>query len=97
MYTNNYKLPLLFQNQAMKEILHNESLNKIDLILNKVVIDFVEVLPSEPAECDIYIMAGNLQCFSNGAWLEITPQKNMIFFVLSKKQFFVFDEEWNAI
>jgi hypothetical protein len=95
MQTINYNLPLISQNQSMKEISVNESINRIDYLLNRVVIDIVEVLPEDPFEGSLYIQSDNsLALFTNNKWDYFTPSKNIIFYVLSKKSFAVFDEKW---
>jgi hypothetical protein len=95
MQTLNYNLPLISQNQSMKEIAVNESLNRIDCLLNRAVIDIVEALPENTSEGSLYIQQDNsLALFTNNKWEHFTPSKNMIFYVLSKKSFAVFDDKW---
>jgi hypothetical protein len=95
MFTQNFNLPLLYQNQSMKEISLNEGLNKIDHIVNKAVIDIVEQTPETPSEGDLYILKNNqLTLFLNGKWEIFEPKNNMIFFVISKKNFICYLNEW---
>ena len=95
MQTLHYNLPLISQNQSMKEIAVNESFNRIDCLLNRAVIDIVESLPENPFEGSLYIQQDNsLALFTNNKWESFTPSKNMIFYVLSKKSFAVFNEKW---
>ncbi len=95
MHTQNFNLQLLHQNQSMKEIVINESINKIDYLLNRAVIDFVNSLPVEPEEGDLYIQEDNsLALFINNKWEIFTPKKHMMFYVLSKKSWAVFQDGW---
>jgi hypothetical protein len=95
MYTPNYGLPMLYQNQSMKEIVVNESFYKLDYIINRVVLDFIDEIPDEPFDGDTYILKNSkIAIYFNSRWEEITPKRNMLFYVLSEKKFAVYTDRW---
>lgn len=63
--TNNFSLPLIYQNQSQKEILINESLTIIDSILAKGAISITSTPPSLPNNGDLYIVGAS----ATGAWV----------------------------
>ncbi len=95
MHTTNYNLQMLHQNQSMKEIAINDSFNKIDFLINRAVIDFIDTLPIKAEEGDLYIQKDNsLALYINNQWETFLPKKNMVFYVISKKAWVVFDDKW---
>jgi hypothetical protein len=58
MQTINYKLELLTQNQAMKEFNINHAFDKIDWLINRSAIDFINELPIDKSEGEYIIHKG---------------------------------------
>ncbi len=95
MFTSNFNLPLLYQNQSMKEISINESINKVDNLLNRAVIDVVSQLPESATEGDMYILESNkISLFKNNTWELFEPKQNMAFFVIAKKSIAYYSNGW---
>lgn len=98
MFTPNYNLPLLYQNQSMKEIVINETINRLDYLLNRVVQDIVNILPENPTDGDLFIQQDHsLALFINNQWEIIPPKKHMIFYVLARQDFAVFSDKWEIV
>lgn len=98
--TKNLGLKLLEYNQAQKEIVINEALCLFDSLLNKSVISFVETVPEEKNEGEVYIISADnpknntdqeaaLAIYLNG-WRYIKPKEGWIFWVRSEKKHYVF-------
>ena len=86
---------MLYQNQSMKELAINESLNKIDFLINRAVVDIVATLPTTPSEGDLYILKDDsIALYLNNKWEVFKPKKQMMFYVLSKKSWAVYDNGW---
>ena len=103
LYTNNFKIPLLFQNQAHKDIVFNEALSKIDSLIHLSVIDiFINSEPENIKDGDSYIISNNPNdIFSNHSckiayynigWKFITPTEGMRVWVQSKKSLYIYIE-----
>ncbi len=107
--TTNLQLPLLVQNQAGKEITHNEALIILDNIVQNGVIDKdLAVPPTEPNTNDLYIVGENatglwedkddqLAFYDNG-WRFIEPRKGFIFWVNDESKLYCFNgTKWQEI
>lgn len=85
--TARISLPFLLPNQAQKHVTVNESLSRLDLIVQPVVISrSISVEPDTPAEGDVWILpegasgthwaaetAGTLAAWQDGAWVFVLP------------------------
>ena len=107
--TTNLQLPLLVQNQAGKEITHNEALIVLDNIVQNGIIDKdLTVPPTEPNTNDLYIVGKNatglwedkdnqLAFYDNG-WRFIEPRKGFIFWVNDEDKLYYFNStNWQEI
>lgn len=107
--TANLQLPLLVQNQAGKEITHNEALIILDNIVQNGVIDKdLAVPPTEPNINDLYIVGENatglwedkdnqLAFYDNG-WRFIEPRKGFIFWINDENKLYCFNgTKWQEI
>lgn len=107
--TTNLQLPLLVQNQAGKEITHNEALIILDNIVQNGVIDKdLTVPPIEPNTNDLYIVGENatglwgdkdnqLAFYDNG-WHFIEPRKGFIFWINDESKLYCFNgTKWQEI
>jgi hypothetical protein len=109
MYTQTYNLPLLHQNQSMKELVINEALNKLDSLLNKSIKKVCNELPNQPEQNMLVLIAADardtlknhanhLALFLNDEWHFITPYDGMIFFNFEIKKFIFFSNNaWNQL
>ena len=107
--TTNLQLPLLVQNQAGKEITHNEALIILDNIVQNGVIDKdLTTPPTEPNTSDLYIVGKNatglwedkdnqLAFYDNG-WRFIEPRNGFIFWVNDESKLYCFNgTKWQEI
>ena len=101
MKTNNFNIPLLHQNQSMKEITINEIVEKITAFMNKVVLNTVTTLPAQMSHGDLVLIsdkpeehllknANHLAIFLNDAWHFSPPHEGLIIFNFSIGKFLVF-------
>lgn len=101
-YTKSFNLPLLHQNQAMKEVVINEAISKLGGLLNNSIMAEAERLPENARDNQLYLLTTNdkeltyhkndLAFYHNGKWEFIKPQDGMIFFLRSKNKFTHFKE-----
>ena len=107
--TTNLQLPLLVQNQAGKEITHNEALIILDNIVQNGVIDKdLTTPPTEPSMNDLYIVGENatglwedrdnqLAFYDNG-WRFIEPRNGFIFWINDENKLYCFNgTKWQEI
>ena len=107
--TTNLQLPLLVQNQAGKEITHNEALIILDKIVQNGIIDKdLTTPPTEPYTNDLYIVGENatglwedkdnqLAFYDNG-WRFIEPRKGFIFWINDESKLYCFNgTKWQEI
>lgn len=107
--TTNLQLPLLVQNQAGKEITHNEALIILDNIVQNGIIDKdLTIPPTEPNTNDLYIVGKNatglwedkdnqLAFYDNG-WHFIEPRKGFIFWINDENKLYCFNgTKWQEI
>jgi len=99
----NIGLALIEQSQSQKEVTVNESLLKIDALLNTSVISISTMSPPlNPMMGDLYIIppvsleewAGKhskLAYYDGSAWNFITPKKGASFFVADEEIFYFYD------
>ncbi len=103
--TFNYNIQLMSPLQTNKEILFNESMSKIDSICNYAITDFITSVSNPPLDNNRYILSEEpyKNCISyndnlHGIWQYISPQENMIIFVIKHNCFFLFqDSVWKKI
>lgn len=97
--TKNLNLKLLEYNQAQKEVVINEAIATFDTLINKSVISFVDQPPKDKNEGDVYISSlDNKILFYLNGWRYITPREGSIFWVISKRGYFIFEENnWSSI
>lgn len=108
-HTSNLKLPLLVQNQAGKEFIHNEALIIIDNIVQNGVIDKdLTTPPDEPNINDLYIVGVNaigtwqykdnqLAFYDNG-WRFIDPREGYITWINDEDKLYVYNGKiWQEI
>ena len=101
MTTTNFNIPLLHQNQSMKEITINEIVEKIAAFMNKVVQETVIKLPEQMQHGDLVLIAekpeehllehaNHLAIFVNDTWHFSPPHEGLIIFNFSIGKFLVF-------
>ncbi len=93
--TSNLQLPYLAVGQAQKHVTLNQSLRRLDAIIQLgVVSDTIAVQPSSPTDGDIHIVPSgksgaswaayanwSLAYYRDGAWEQITPREGWIAYV----------------
>jgi hypothetical protein len=100
--TENFNLPLLHQNQAMKEIIINEAISKIDAFISNTIIAEIESLPDTDKNGNLYLFRpkenselykyyDHLACFIVGRWEFVSPKNGMFFFMRNHKRFIIFN------
>lgn len=101
--TTNLALTLVSQSQSQKEVTVNNALNIIDAILNTGARDKdLATPPSNPAEGDLYIVAGSptgawighagdIAYYLNGAWAFLDPNEGFYIWVNDEDALYVFD------
>ncbi len=108
MRTSNYQLDLLAQNQAMKEFTINHALDKIDWLINRSAIDFINELPEEKSEGDMYIIYysegelrednNKLAIYIGERWQLLTPSAGTILYVQKQRSFYImFEQSWEKV
>jgi hypothetical protein len=87
--TARFALPYLAPGQMQKELLHNEALQRIDMLLCPIVEGPASTIaPAGPAIGSSYLVAegatgawagrdGSLACFSEGGWRFVSPPDGM--------------------
>lgn len=102
MKTNNYQFDLMHQGQEQKDVIYNETVLKIDSMLNLNVLSLKEAPPQIMTYGEKYLITGgdhkNKICYfaheSKGTQY-ISPQNNMIIYLMSDDCFMKFTEnEW---
>ncbi len=93
--TSNLVLPFLAVGQAQKHVTVNESLRKLDAIIQLSVVSATTTAePGAPADGSVYVIPsgktgphwsayanGSLGYYRDGAWVEITPREGWLAFV----------------
>jgi len=101
--TTRLKLPLIAAQQAQKHVTHNESLLKLDVLVQASVLDRdLNTQPASPAEGDAYIVAasassdwagqeGNIAAWQNGGWVFHAPSEGWKVWVADEDTLYVHD------
>jgi len=101
--TTRLKLPLIAAQQAQKHVTHNESLLKLDVLVQARVLDRdLNTPPANPAEGDAYIVAasassdwagqeGNIAAWQNGGWVFHAPSEGWKVWVADEDALYVHD------
>ena len=101
--TTRLKLPLIAAQQAQKHVTHNESLLKLDVLVQARVLDRdLNTPPANPAEGDAYIDAasasgdwtgqeGNIAAWQNGGWVFHAPSEGWKVWVADEDALYVHD------
>jgi Protein of unknown function (DUF2793) len=105
MQTNNYAITLMIPSQINKDVLFNEAICKIDSFCNIAILSFVPNIPEDLAIGTMHIISEGLNrnsiCYnpsSAAGWKILNPIKNMIFFIISERRFFLFNgETWEGV
>ena len=93
--TSNLALPYLAVGQAQKHVTVNESLRRLDALVQLLVVSATtSAQPASPADGAVYIVPSgksgaqwsayanwNLGCYRDGAWEQITPREGWLAFV----------------
>jgi hypothetical protein len=102
--TSNLALPYLAVGQAQKHVTVNESLRKLDAIIQLSVVSATTAAePSTPTDGAVYIIPsgksgthwsafanGSLGYYRDGAWVEIAPREGWLAFVKDTDQLLVY-------
>jgi hypothetical protein len=103
--TSNLVLPYLAAGQAQKHVTLNESLRKLDAIIQLSVVSATTIAePASPTDGAVWILpagktgthwsaftAGRLACYRDGAWVEIMPRQGWLAFVKDAGRLLSFD------
>lgn len=101
-------LPLLSQNQSIKEVTI-EVLARLDCLINKVVKTKSKDLGMVPEEGDVIIISGSeneelkryenyIAYYFDNNWGFIKPKSGMIFFIISEARFNIYlNGKWKAL
>jgi hypothetical protein len=103
--TPNITLPFLQSGQAQKHVTLNESLRKLDAVIQLAVVSAsLAAEPASPDDGSVYLLpalpsgdhwsgfaAGSLAHYRDGAWVEITPREGWLVFVRDTDLMMVFD------
>jgi hypothetical protein len=103
--TSNLVLPYLAAGQAQKHVTLNESLRRLDAIIQLAVISATAAAePVSPADGAVWILpagstgdhwaafaAGSLAYYRDGAWAEILPREGWLAFVKDSGTLLIFD------
>lgn len=93
-------LPYLVSSQSQKEVTHNESLNIIDILLDRTVKSItITTPPASSAEGDAYIIAvnatgdwlskdGQIAQYIGGSWKYYTPRQGWLFYVVDVAKYY---------
>ncbi len=100
MQTNNLSLQMLLQNQASADIILNESLLKIDSFIFSCAIDFLNFIPTNAKDGDIYIFSesfekpersNNVGLYSSSkGWNFFQPKSGWRFFIQNANSYKAF-------
>ncbi len=105
--TINVQLPYLYTNQAQKEVLVNESLTRIDGLLNNgAVTRSLSTPPSTPMEGSLYIVGASptgawvgytsYMALYNSGWRFIQPKEGMLLWVNDENKQYIYNgTDWN--
>ena len=105
MKTQNYQFDLMHQGLEYKDVIYNETILKIDTLLNSSVLDFIQKPPISLTYEEKYIIKEgehiNKICYfaheSKGVQLT-SPHKNMIIYVIKAGSFYIFTNgEWQKL
>lgn len=109
MKTPNFNIPLLHQNQSMKEITINEIVEKITAFMNKIALETVTKLPEQMNHGDLVLIAvkpeehllkhaNHLAIFINDTWHFTPPHEGLIIFHFGLGKFLVFRKDaWEKL
>jgi hypothetical protein len=101
--STNLVLPLLSAAQAQKHVTVNESLQKLDLMVQLAVIDrTLGAPPGSPADGARYLVAasptgawsgqaGKIAAWQDGAWVFLTPREGWTAWVNAENRFVFYD------
>jgi hypothetical protein len=103
--TSNLVLPYLAAGQAQKHVTLNESLRKLDAIIQLAAVSATTTAePASPTDGAAWILpagktgtqwstfaAGRLACYRDGAWVEIVPRQGWLAFVKDTGRLLVFN------
>jgi len=104
-FSTKLSLPYLLPNQAQKHVTLNDSLRRLDAIVQLSVISATQATPpDDPAEGDRYVAGANsdgdwigadgqVAAFQDGAWAFFTPQTGWLAWVEAQSELLVFDGE----
>lgn len=109
-YSAKLTLPYILPNQAQKHVTMNESLRRLDALVQISVISMVETEPpADPTEGDRYVVAdggtgvwdradGQLAAFQDGAWELYSPQTGWLAWDEAKAALTIFDGvDWRHV
>ena len=90
MQTNNLSMQMLLQNQSSPDATINENLLKIDSFIFGTAVDFLDTLPENPKNGEVYIFSSTFEkpnnvglFLSNKGWQFFEPKIGWEFFVTS--------------
>ena len=90
MQTNNLSMQMLLQNQSSPDVTINENLLKIDSFIFGTAVDFLDTLPENPKNGEVYIFSSNFEkpnniglFIANKGWKFFEPKIGWEFFVTS--------------
>src|SRR4051812_42022527 len=107
--TPHLTIPLLYYNQAQKEITVNEAILTIDALLNPLVKDVgLNSPPSDPINGDVYIIGKKPEnewagkpyfvAYFYYSWRFIRPNEGLELWVVNRKKKYFFDgDKWKSI
>lgn len=109
--TSNLGFPFLAQGQAQKHVTVNESLLRLDALVQLVVASAsVSTQPASPADGALYILPvgktgaawgamanGALAYYRDGAWEEITPRTGWCAYVAAEGALYAFNGVWSPL
>lgn len=101
--STNLQMPLLLAAQAQKHVTVNESLQKLDLVVQLSVLDrSLAAPPGSPADGARYVVAasptgawsghaGKVAAWQDGAWIFLTPREGWIAWVANEDRLIFHD------
>ncbi|MGL3607208.1 DUF2793 domain-containing protein [Rhizobium sp. G187] len=100
--TAHLELPFILPAQAQKHVTHNEALQRLDAVVQLVIIADQASPPETPSESDVYAVSagasgvwanrsGKLAVWRDGAWIYISPRTGWRAYTLSNGSIMVFD------
>ncbi len=105
MYTDRYRLPLLYAGQAQKEVTFNEALTRLDFLANPAVVAMaIDAPPVDPVVGQCWIVgvapsgswighAGELAGWTEGGWRFMAPSIGLSVWVMNEGWWARFDGE----